>query len=452
VKGVAAGYGSGVEYDFALGFWYRATEYLPPPPAPYGLGVKDLKRQCKQHQNTNYSLRYSQITIILLNLRIDKINIYFLKRTIYLLLAACLAFFPAYGQNLGLSTVVIDPGHGGTDPGAVSRDGKSYEKTFTLDIAQRLSEKIKAECPDVKVVLTRSSDKTVALNDRAAIANKADGKLFISIHINAAPKTGPSGYSIHVLGQSSKKDRDLFAYNMDVCKRENSVILLEEDYSTKYQGFDPSDPESFIFMQLMQNSHLEQSLSFAQMVSDALQDGPIKECRGIWQDPFLVLWKTAMPAVLVELGFISNSTDLNTLKNASDRDKLASRLCKAFKKYKESYDMSVALDVEVEGSVPEAKSGTDVAVTPPAGQTAQEEAPAIKYGVQIFAGSSLLDSKDKAFMGFRPLIVKNGKIYKYVVAVSDAPDGAKAELSNVRKKYPDAFLVKVEGEKVSLLK
>ena len=368
-----------------------------------------------------------------------------MKHTIYLFLAVFIAVFPAKAQNLGLHTVVIDPGHGGTDPGAVSRDGKSYEKTFTMDIATRLSEKIKSECPGVKVVLTHDKDKTVALNDRAAIANKANGQLFISIHINSCPKTGPHGYSVHVLGQSSKKDRDLFAYNMDVCKRENSVILLEDDYSTKYQGFDPSDPESFIFMQLMQNSHLEQSLSFAQLVSDALEKGPISANRGIWQDPFLVLWKTAMPSVLVELGFISNSTDLSVLKKSADRDKIASCLCTAFKKYKQSYDLSVALDVEVEA--PEA----DVQEVP-VKETPKVQPAGVRYGVQIFAGSKKLDSKDKAFMGYKPFIVNAGKMYKYVVGVSDSLEKAKAELPKIRKKYPDAFLVRIEGEKLSIAK
>ena len=362
----------------------------------------------------------------------------------------------AKGQDLGLNTVVIDPGHGGTDPGAVSRDGKFYEKTFTLDIARRLSEKIKADCPGVKVVMTRSNDKTVALNDRAAIANKADGKLFISIHINASPKSGPNGYSVHVLGQSSKKDRDLFAYNMDVCKRENSVILLEDDYSTKYQGFDPSDPESFIFMQLMQNSHLEQSLSFAQYISESLEGGPVQANRGIWQDPFLVLWKTAMPAVLVELGFISNTTDLGVLKNENDRDKIASRLCSAFKKYKAAYDRSVALDVEVEipaTDIKDAKQAEGVKETEAAaGDKAGKAAPSKLYGVQIFAGSKRLDPKDKAFMGYKPLIVKSGNMYKYVIAVSESLDGAKSKLANIRKKYPEAFVVRVEDDKTYLVK
>ena len=373
-----------------------------------------------------------------------------MKRAIYLVLAAFLAVFPAAGQNLGLKTVVIDPGHGGKDPGCVSRDGKSYEKTFTLDIAKRLSEKIKAECPDVKVVLTRSSDKTLALNDRAATANKAEGDLFISIHINATPQSGPNGYSVHVLGQSSKKDRDLFAYNMNVCKRENSVILLEDDYSTKYQGFDPDDPESFIFMQLMQNSHLEQSLSFAQMISESLNGGPISANRGVWQDPFLVLWKTAMPAVLVELGFISNSTDLTALKSETNRDKLAARLCSAFVKYKAAYDQSVALDVEVETGTD--RKNVDKPADKPADKQPAADGTGVRYGVQIFAGSTKLDPKDKAFMGYKPLIVNTGKMYKYVVALSDSVEAAKAELPAIRKKYSDAFVVRVEGEIISPVK
>lgn len=150
-------------------------------------------------------------------------------------------------NKLGLNTVCIDAGHGGTDPGCVSKDKKTYESKIALDIAKRLSEKIKASYPTVKVVMTRSTDKYITLGERADIANRNNANLFISIHVNTAAATSANGYSIHVLGQSSKKNRDLFAYNMDVCKRENSVIMLEDDYSTKYQGFDPTDPESFIF-------------------------------------------------------------------------------------------------------------------------------------------------------------------------------------------------------------
>ena len=383
-----------------------------------------------------------------------------------MLLAAVLTAIPAGAQDFSLSTVVIDPGHGGTDPGAVSRDGKNYEKTFTLDIASKLSDKIKAECPGVKVILTRDKDKSVALNDRAAIANKAGADLFISIHINSATSTTPSGYSVHVLGKSSNKNRDLFAYNMDVCKRENSVILLEDDYSTTYQGFDPSDPESFIFLQLMQNSNLEQSLAFAEMVADGLKGGPISTGRGIWQDPFLVLWRTSMPAVLIELGFISNSNDLAVLKKDSERDKLATRLCKAFKKYKAAYDGTMVLDVEVEepakadSAAGKAAKKDEVVkkeeamkkVEPKKEEPKKSEASGIRYGIQIFAGSKKLAPSDKAFMGYEPFIYDNGKLYKYIICVENDLAATKKHLGEIRKKYPEAFIVKIEGGTVSIAK
>jgi len=377
-----------------------------------------------------------------------------LKRAIYLFLAAFLAVFPAGAQTFSLSTVVIDPGHGGNDPGAVSRDGKNYEKTFTLDISKKLAAKIKEGCPGVKVVLTRDKDKTVALNDRAAIANKAGADLFISIHINSASSTSPSGYSVHVLGKSSNKNRDLFAYNMDVCKRENSVILLEDDYTTTYQGFDPSDPESFIFLQLMQNSNLEQSLAFADLVATNLKGGPISTGRGIWQDPFLVLWRTAMPAVLVELGFISNSTDLAVLKDDSKRDKIADRLFQAFKKYKAGYDGSMVLDVEVEEPVKqEAKQEAKEEPKQETKKEVKKESDAgVRYGVQIFAGKNKVDPKSTAFMGFEPVVVNTGSVLKYVIGVEDNIEATRSHLPKIRKKYPDAFLVKIESGKVSIAK
>ena len=136
-----------------------------------------------------------------------------MKRTICILVALFCCLFTAAGKGLGLTTVVIDAGHGGKDAGCVSKDQKTYEKNITLDIATTLAEKIEAGCPDVKVVLTRSTDKYVTLNDRAEIANDAGADLFISIHINANDRTSPSGYSVHVLGQSSDKNRDLFANN-----------------------------------------------------------------------------------------------------------------------------------------------------------------------------------------------------------------------------------------------
>ena len=368
-------------------------------------------------------------------------------RRLITILAAAALFAPCIAaQQITLSSVAIDAGHGGHDPGAVSGDRKTFEKTVTLDIAKKLSAKIKAEYPDMKVVLTRDRDEFVSLNDRAAIANRKNVDLFISIHINATKSTSPNGYSVHVLGQSSKKDRDLFAYNMDVCKRENSVILLEDDYTTKYQGFDPSDPESFIFMQLMQNAYLEKSLELAQIMTRELKSSPIRANRGVWQDPFYVLWKTSMPAVLVELGFISNKNDLAVLRTEEGREGLAEALFRSFRKYKAVYEnredadttpVEIDREEEVSAAPASVETGSKTSCTvAPADAT-------VKYGTQIFASTSLLEKNDARFFGYTPTVIKNGSFYKYVIGVSTSRDQALEFYKNISEKYEGAFLVKI---------
>ena len=167
----------------------------------------------------------------------------------------------------GLRTVIIDAGHGGTDAGCISADKKVYEKNITLDIAKRLATKIAAEYPEVTVKLTRSDDRFIKLQDRGKFANDAGGDLFISIHVNSTDKgTSANGYSVHCLGKSSNKNRDIFNENLNLVKRENAVVKLEKDYKTTYQGYDPDDPESSIIFTLMQNAHLTNSLDFASRV------------------------------------------------------------------------------------------------------------------------------------------------------------------------------------------
>lgn len=265
---------------------------------------------------------------------------------IYLLIltgALVCAFTPKLcAQDYSLRTVVIDPGHGGKDAGAVSKDKKTYEKNLVLAISKLIGEKIKATYGDeVKILYTRSSDVFVPLADRAAFANRNHADLFISVHINSASSTRPSGHSVHILGESSNPDRDLVAGNLDVVKRENSVILMEDDYNTTYQGFDPSDEASYIFMTLMQSAHYEQSIYFASLCEKQLDKGPVKVKRGVEQNPFYVLWKTSMPAVLLELGFLSNDADLAVLRTQAGRDQLATRIADAFKTYKKYHDESV---------------------------------------------------------------------------------------------------------------
>ena len=341
-------------------------------------------------------------------------------------------------RELGFRTIVIDAGHGGKDAGAVSKDRKSYEKSFTLSIASMLSQKIRKEFPEMNVVMTRSTDKFVELRDRAEIANKAGANLFVSIHINSSVSTSPNGYSVHILGQSSNKNRDLFAYNMDVVKRENSVILLEDDYSTKYQGFDPSNEESYIFMQLMQNAYLEQSLLAASVISEKLKDGPIKADRGIWQNPFYVLWKTAMPAVLVELGFISNNSDLAILRQESERERIAQCLFHAVKEYKALYDASIK--IEKRDSAAQAPS-----IAPKTDDT-------VRYGTQIFASSRIIDSKDPMFMGYEPVVVGIGSLNKYIIGISTSEEEARKNNEIIKKKYPGSFMVRLGSQGVTRFK
>ena len=364
---------------------------------------------------------------------------------ISLLLLICLsmaAFQDAAAQQssstLRLRTVVLDPGHGGKDAGCVSRDRKTYEKNLTLSIARLLGQKITQAYPDVKVVYTRTTDKYVTLNDRAEIANRNHADLFISIHINSFSSSSPNGFSAHILGQSRDKNRDLFSYNMDVCRRENSVILLEEDYSTKYQGFDPEDPESFIFFNLMQNAFYEQSLLFAADVEKELSKGPITHSRGISQDPFYVLWKTTMPAVLLELGFISNPADLKIMNSSAGREQLASRLFAAFREFKKKYDGSLDLSA-ARAAQPERQE--DVSAQTSAGDT--------RYGVQILVLSKKLRKGDKALKGYDPEIFSAGSLYKYVVGISGSEAEARDTYRTVRRKFPDSFPVKISGGTVS---
>ena len=377
--------------------------------------------------------------------RISQIKILFLA-----LLILFPRTFPAYADGRsGLKTVCIDAGHGGHDPGCISADRKTREKDLTLSIALKLAAEIRKGQPDVKVVMTRETDKYVTLNDRADIANKANSDLFISIHINAASNKSASGFSVHCLGQSSVKGRDLFSNNMEIVKRENSVILLEDDYSSKYQGFDPNDPESFIFFNLMQNAHLEQSLLFADDVANAVKNGPVRKSRGISQDPFLVLWRTAMPAVLIECGFMSNASDLANMKTDENQKKIAHQLYNAFVSFKKKYDASiggqaaatVAKTETVPASDPAPASSPEVAEVPVAGS----------FGTQVLASGRKMSTSDPYFKGYEATAVWTGKLYKYVVGVKTTEAEAREEAKKIKKIFPDSFLVKIEENNTTRL-
>ncbi len=231
--------------------------------------------------------------------------------------------------------VVIDAGHGGKDAGCLGT--VTNEKTITLDVAKRLADKIKNGCANTKVVLTRDDDYFLTLQERADVANKAHGDLFISIHINSVDKSSKNrtlvkGASVYAVGADKERN------TLNVAMRENSVMELEDNYSTAYRGFDPNSAESYIIFELNNNLHLNQSLNFATLAQKQLTTTAGRADKGVRQAGFWVLWATSMPAVLVELDFICNPTQEAFLNSAEGRDKCATALYNAFTQYESSYE------------------------------------------------------------------------------------------------------------------
>lgn len=222
--------------------------------------------------------------------------------------------------------LVIDPGHGGKDPGALGTYSK--EKNINLNVALKVGELVRRNCPDVKVVFTRKTDVFVQLDDRAEIANKAKADLFISIHTNALPKGRQiSGSETYSLGMARAGE------NLDVAKRENSVILYEKDYQKRYAGFNPNSAESYIIFDFMQDQYMKQSAELANSIQKYYAQAG-RPNKGVHQAGFLVLRKTSMPSVLTELGFITTPHDEQYLNSAKGTDQLARSIYNGFVEYK----------------------------------------------------------------------------------------------------------------------
>jgi len=225
-----------------------------------------------------------------------------------------------------VDVVVIDAGHGGKDPG---NNGKhSREKEIALKISLKLGQYIEKNMPDVKVIYTRKDDRYLALDERAEIANKNKADLFICIHANSHTTSKAYGTETFAMGMHVD-DR-----NLEVAKRENSVILMDENYKERYEGFDPNSPESYILFTLTQSAYQESSLSFAKKVEAQFKNRAGRFSRGVKQAGFVVLWRTTMPAVLIEAGFLSNAEEEKFLMTENGQDLIASGIYRAFKEYK----------------------------------------------------------------------------------------------------------------------
>ena len=226
-------------------------------------------------------------------------------------------------------TLVIDAGHGGKDPGAAGR--KSKEKNINLAVALELGRLVEKNCPDVKVVYTRKTDVFVELDERARIANKAKADLFISVHVNStAARVGPQGTETYTLGMHRAAD------NLEVAKRENSVITLESNYEQRYEGFDPKSSESYIIFELMQDQNMEKSVRLARLIQQQFKTTARRTDKGVFQAGFLVLRATSMPSALVELGYINNPAEEQYLTSTAGQAALARSIYNAFVQYRKA--------------------------------------------------------------------------------------------------------------------
>jgi N-acetylmuramoyl-L-alanine amidase len=241
------------------------------------------------------------------------------------------AFNNAGTSKYRIKKVVIDAGHGGHDPGALGVFSK--EKDIALQISLELGSIIKQCMQDVEVIYTRQTDIFLPLHGRAKIANKNNADVFISIHCNATPKgTTIYGTETYTMGLHTSR------YNLEVAKRENGVILMEDDHRANYQGFDPKLPESLILLSLCQNANNENSLKLAQNIQHQFKNRVGRESRGVKQAGLLVLWQTTAPSVLVEVGFITHPKEEKYLNSKSGQSYIASGIFRAFRDYKHALE------------------------------------------------------------------------------------------------------------------
>lgn len=361
--------------------------------------------------------------------------------------------------------VVIDAGHGGKDTGATR--GGYKEKDINLGVVLALGQLIERNHKDVKVVYTRKTDVFVDLDKRADIANKAKANLFISVHTNstAAKSTSVSGADTYILGLARSEE------NLQVAKRENSVILLEDNYKTKYEGFDPNSPESYIIFEFMTNTFMEQSLQFASFVQSDFRNVAKRVDRGVRQAGFLVLRKTSAPSVLIELGFINNQSEAQFLSTKSGQQSMATAIYSGFRKYKRDFDKKqgklVVESTEVEDisfddveeetitvkndqnedRIPQVSVSEKVRNNT-ASSSKKIEKDQIEYRVQFLVSPRKLSGNSPALKGLSPVsFYKDGSVYRYTYGSTTNFNEITKIQNQVRLKFKDAFVIRMKNGK-----
>lgn len=372
-------------------------------------------------------------------------------------------------------TVVLDAGHGGQDAGAVGSFSK--EKNINLRYTLALGDLIQKNHPDVKVIYTRNKDVFVNLNERARIANKAKADLFISIHTNASKNKSANGMETFTLGVSRSKE------NMEVAMLENSVILLEDDYEKKYEGFDPNSTDSYIMFEFMKDQYMDRSVTCADLIQTNMIKASKRNDRGVRQAGFLVLRATSMPSVLIELGFISNKEEEKYLNDSDNQAKVCKAIYQAFANYKHDIDKRNGKAEEVEGQKSKVESQSKVSAEASSlgyaepktdfmsesnkveGQKAEANEPSTseastnsasktespnhqitesptEYYWQVLVSKNNYALNNPIFKGVNiGNVIHENNVYKYLVGPEDSNEAINSYKEYIKKHFPDAFIV-----------
>ncbi len=404
---------------------------------------------------------------------------------------------PQHGREYRLRTIVLDAGHGGKDAGCSGKDSK--EKNLTLEYVLSLGAMISEKYPDIHVVYTRKSDEFVELYERANIANKNKADLFISIHCNWNPNSTPYGTETYVLGLHRAKD------NLEVAKRENSSIFLENNYEKNYDGFDPNSPEGNILLSMCQNAHLSQSISLAEKIEKEFAVKSQRKSRGVRQAGFLVLRATSMPAILVETGFLSNGPEEDYMTGTKGKKQIVQNIFSGFEKYKAAVEFSaddplavintnktapeMETDKEIEQQVaiaqtnpakalekkqlsivkennpveksPEFKNvqlsgNSKIKKSDPEMQKSQNTSEhndgLVEICVQLQVSKNVLDMTEPRWSPFKNIIARSeSDLLKYQVVCNSMAEAAKVKSHARQVGFPDAFICAYKsGNRISL--
>ncbi|MDR1601501.1 MAG: N-acetylmuramoyl-L-alanine amidase [Tannerella sp.] len=377
-----------------------------------------------------------------------------MKRKTFITTVGLLAFLfawatPVLRDKQQSFTVVIDAGHGGRDPGSIGSAVK--EKVINLAVALKLGKMISDKHKDVNVIYTRKTDRFVELIERANIANRHNADLFISIHANSIKKASSvKGAETYTLGLAKTQE------NLEVAMLENSVIMLEDNYEQRYEGFDPNSSESYIIFEYLQNTYLEQSISLASGIQKAFASAK-RTNRGVRQAGFLVLKATSMPSVLIELGFISSREEEKYMRSEAGQNQLAKSIYTAFAKYKDDFDRrqsysdSSSASKIRNGSANPAKNEQKQTTADTTGK--EQTAPAnhanrqIVYKVQILSSDKRLPAGSPKLKGYKADYYEENRLYKYTYGESTDFNAIQQIQKKVSKDFKDAFIIRTRDGK-----